>query len=81
MDAARIAYREHYAELIAAVVTSGIAAGQLPRQNARLTAAALVGGCGEALVGPLSPLSAGGPAAGEILEALGTFIVRAVGAR
>jgi hypothetical protein len=45
-----------------------------------LTAAALVGGCGEALVGPLSPLAAGGPEADEIVAALRTFIRRAVGA-
>jgi AcrR family transcriptional regulator len=81
VDAERIAYRERYAELIAAGLSAGIAAGELPPQNVKLTAAALVGGCGEALVGPLSPLAAGGPDAEEILDALRTFVARAVGTR
>ena len=55
--------------------------GELPVQNVELTAAALVGGCGEALVGPLSPVGRRrGPAAAEIVEALRTFVRRAVGA-
>jgi hypothetical protein len=45
-----------------------------------LTAAALVGGCGEALVGPLSPLASATPSREEILAALETFVRRAVGA-
>jgi AcrR family transcriptional regulator len=80
VDAERIAYRARYAELIAAGLAAGIAAGELPEQNVDLTAAALVGGCGEALVGPLSPLAAGGPDAETIVTALRTFVGRAVGA-
>jgi AcrR family transcriptional regulator len=80
VDAERIAYRARYAELIAAGLAAGIAAGELPEQNVDLTAAALVGGCGEALVGPLSPLAAGGPDSDEIVAALRTFVGRAVGA-
>ena len=81
VDAERIAYRARYAELIAAGLGAGIAAGELPEQNVDLTAAALVGGCGEALVGPLSPL-AGATALSpdEIVAALRTFVGRAVGA-
>jgi hypothetical protein len=59
---------------------AGISAGELPAQNVELTAAALVGGCGEALVGPLSPLAASTPSREEILAALETFVRRAVGA-
>jgi AcrR family transcriptional regulator len=80
VDAERIAYRARYAELIAAGLAAGIATGELPEQNVDLTAAALVGGCGEALVGPLSPLAAGGPDADEIVAALRTFVGRAIGA-
>ncbi|MGZ4166912.1 MAG: TetR/AcrR family transcriptional regulator [Solirubrobacteraceae bacterium] len=80
VDAERLAYRARYAELIAAGLAAGIEAGELPEQNVSLTAAALVGGCGEALVGPLSPLAASGPGAEEIVEALRTFVGRAVGA-
>jgi AcrR family transcriptional regulator len=81
VDAERIAYRERYAELIATGLAAGISEGQLPTQDVRLTAAALVGGCGEALVGPLSPPASGAPDAEEIVEALRAFVGRAVGAR
>jgi AcrR family transcriptional regulator len=80
VDAERIAYRARYAELIAAGLSAGIAAGELPAQNPDFTAAALVGGCGEALVGPLSPLAAGEPDVDEIVAALRRFVGRAVGA-
>jgi AcrR family transcriptional regulator len=82
VDAERIAYRARYAELIAAGLAAGIEAGELPAQDAGLTAAALVGGCGEALVGPLSPLAvaAAAPDAEAIVQSLRTFVGRAVGA-
>ena len=67
VDAERLAYRARYSELTAQALRAGIAAGELPEQNVELTAAALVGGCGEALVGPLSPLAASKPAREEIL--------------
>jgi AcrR family transcriptional regulator len=80
VDAERLAYRERYAQLVAEELRAGIAAHELPRQNAELTAAALVGGCGEALVGPLSPVAHRGPQADEVVDALRTFVRRAVGA-
>ena len=58
----------------------GIEAGELPAQNVSLTAAAIVGACGEALVGPLSPLGDGRPGADEVVSSLRTFVRRAVGA-
>ena len=79
VDAERLAYRARYSELNAEALRAGIAAGELPEQNVELTAAALVGGCGEALVGPLSPVAASKPAMEEILSALGTFVRRAAG--
>lgn len=81
VDAERIAYRERYAELIATGLAAGISAGDLPAQDVRLTAAALVGGCGEALVGPLSRPAAGAPDAEAIVNGLREFAGRAVGAR
>jgi AcrR family transcriptional regulator len=80
VDAERLAYRARYSELTAQALLAGIGAGELPAQNVELTAAALVGGCGEALVGPLSPLAVEKPNDEEILRALRTFVRRAVGA-
>jgi AcrR family transcriptional regulator len=80
VDAERLAYRERYRKLAAEVLRAAIAAGELPAQDAELTAAALVGGCGEALVGPLAPLAGSRPPSEDLLAALGTFVRRAVGA-
>jgi AcrR family transcriptional regulator len=65
VDAERLAYRRRYAAHLANVIQAGIDAGELPPQPAGLTAAALVGGVAEALVGPL-----GGPADLDDLRAL-----------
>ncbi|HEY2005696.1 MAG TPA: TetR/AcrR family transcriptional regulator [Solirubrobacteraceae bacterium] len=81
VDAERLAYRERYAALVDETLRAGIEAGELPEQNSKLVAAALVGGCGEALVGPLSPVSGGAPGAEAVTAALRTFIRRAIGAQ
>lgn len=50
----RLRYREAYAALFADVLAEGVAKGELPPQPEKLTAAALVGGLAEALLGPIS---------------------------
>jgi AcrR family transcriptional regulator len=81
VDAERLAYRARYSALTAEALRAGIEAGELPSQDVELTAAALVGGCGEALVGPLSPLAdARKPSDAAVVDALRTFVRRAVGA-
>jgi AcrR family transcriptional regulator len=75
VEAQRLQFRRAYAEVFAAAVRDGIAAGELPDQDAAFTATALVGAIGEALVGPLSPT--GAPADAEALVAnLITFSLR-----
>ncbi len=76
VDAERLEYRRRYAELIERELRAGIAAGEIPDQDVAFTAAALVGGCGEALVGPLSS-AVGGE---EVVGAIQVFARRAVGA-
>lgn len=80
VDAERLAYRGRYAALIAQQLRAAIAAGEIPDQNVELTAAALVGGCGEALVGPLSTLAGSMPPTGEVVASLRAFARRAIGA-
>jgi AcrR family transcriptional regulator len=80
VDAERLAYRARYAAVISEGLEAGIASGELPAQDVRLTAAALVGGCGEALAGPLSPVGSDDHQPEEIVDALRTFVRRAVGA-
>jgi AcrR family transcriptional regulator len=76
VDAERLDYRRRYAERIERELQAGIAAGEIPDQDVAFTAAALVGGCGEALVGPLSSMVGGE----EVVGAIETFVRRAIGA-
>jgi AcrR family transcriptional regulator len=80
VDAERLVYRARYRALAVQALEAGIAAGELPAQEVEFTAAALVGGCAEALVGPLSPLSAGPPDVEAVLAAQRAFVLRAIGA-
>jgi AcrR family transcriptional regulator len=79
VDAERLAYRARSTERIEAVLQRGIDAGEIPEQNVSLTAAAVVGACGEVLVGPLSPLGDARPGAEEVVTSLRAFVRRAVG--
>jgi AcrR family transcriptional regulator len=79
VDAERLAYRREYALRLVDALRDGIAGGEIPDQDIELTAAALVGGVGEALVGPLSPLATASPVSDELLESLRAFVRRAVG--
>lgn len=60
VDEVRLEYRRTYRDLLAGLLADAVAAGALPPQDPALTAAALVGAVGEALVGPVS--TAGGTA-------------------
>lgn len=80
VEAERLAYRARYAALVADGLKEAIAAGEVPAQDALLSAAALVGACGEALVGPLSPTHIPTSAPDDVLDALQAFVRRAVGA-
>lgn len=75
VDAQRLLFRLAFRDLIAGLIAEGVAAGRLPAQDPRLTAAALVGAVGEALVGPL----ADGSPAEELVPALSVFALRALG--
>ncbi|MFD9125459.1 TetR/AcrR family transcriptional regulator [Kitasatospora sp. NPDC059571] len=75
VDAERLVFRQAFRDLIAAQIADAIADGRLPEQPADLTAAALVGAIGEALVGPLA---AGRPSA-DVIPALTAFALRALG--
>ena len=76
VDAERLAYRERYAQVVARELQAAIEGGEIPPQEVAFTAAALVGGCGEALVGPLSSVDG----SDRVVAAIQTFVRRAVGA-
>ena len=76
LDAERLAYRERDASLVAAELRAAVDAGEIPAQDVAFTAAALVGGCGEALVGPLSSVDG----SDQVVASIQTFVRRAIGA-
>jgi AcrR family transcriptional regulator len=80
VDEERLVYRREYCRHMAALLRAGIAAGELPEQNAELSAAALVGAIAESLVGPLSPVAGDIAAAEDLIATLVRFCRRSVGA-
>ena len=80
VDAERLAYRRECCRHMAALLRAGIAGGELPEQNAELSAAAVVGAIAESLVGPLSPIARPTAADTDIVAALVRFCRRSVGA-
>jgi AcrR family transcriptional regulator len=80
VDAERLVYRRKYCRHMAGLLRQAIAAGEIPDQDAELTAAALVGACAESLVGPLSPVSGGSVSEDEIVATLVRLCRRAAGA-
>jgi AcrR family transcriptional regulator len=79
VDAERLIYRRNYREGMAALLRQGIAAGSIPKQDADLTAAAVVGVIAETLVGPLSPVSNDTHSEDDIVAAIVTLCRRVVG--
>jgi AcrR family transcriptional regulator len=58
IEVERLAFRRAYRDGVADLIAEGVRSGQLPEQEPQLSAAALVGGAAESLVGPLSPTAA-----------------------
>jgi AcrR family transcriptional regulator len=79
VDAERLAYRMRYTAYVGESLRRAIAEGEIPDLDIEFTAAAVVGGCGAALVGPLAP-SSRTPSRDALVESLRAFVRRAVGA-
>jgi AcrR family transcriptional regulator len=75
VEAARLANKRAYAEVFAALLADGAAAGELRPGDVRVAAAAIVGALPEALLGPLGDRG-GGEA---LVAALVTFTLNAAG--
>lgn len=79
VDAERLAYRHTYRDLFAEIVRAGVESGEFEPQDADLTAALLVGGIAESLIGPLSPFESHGEEAEAAIRRLVALGHRAVG--
>jgi len=80
VDAERLAFRRRYRDLLAGLLDEGVADGSIPAQDTLLSAAALVGAIGDALVGPIAPAGGAHPAADAVVAGLVVFCRRAAGA-
>lgn len=69
----RLVFRRAYRDVIARLITDGVRSGELPSQDAELTAAALVGAAAEVLIGPLTSGD------GNAIPHLRRFTYRALG--
>jgi AcrR family transcriptional regulator len=76
VEAERLVFRQVFQQAFARHVTEAVKAGVLPPQDAKITAAALVGAVAEVLVGPLSA----GVASADTVPNLVRFTLRALGA-
>ena len=76
VDELRLQFRLAFRDIAAGAIEAGVAAGEVPPQDATVVAAALVGAIGEALVGPLS-----GDPDPSTVPALVTFALRSIGVR
>jgi AcrR family transcriptional regulator len=75
IDELRLEFRRTFRDVITAAIERGVAAGELPPQNAAVVAAALVGALGEALIGPLAT----GAEDPDVIPTLINFTLRAIG--
>ncbi|MGH2841662.1 MAG: TetR/AcrR family transcriptional regulator, partial [Solirubrobacteraceae bacterium] len=80
VEAERLVFRRAYRDVFAAIVRDGVAAGELPRQDCDVSASALVGAIGEALVGPMSPTARATGLDSPLVDDLVAFCLRSVGA-
>ncbi|MFB6815947.1 TetR/AcrR family transcriptional regulator [Streptomyces sp. NPDC056347] len=82
VDQERLVYRRGYHALAGTIISAGVRTGELPPQDVELSAAAVIGAVGEALLGPLSPVAErDGPGARPVVESITALCLRAVGAR
>jgi AcrR family transcriptional regulator len=77
VEAERLVFRRAYRDLFSEVIAVGVESGELPLQDPELSAAALVGAIGEALVGPVSPTAAG-ERVESVVGSLTEFCIRSV---
>ncbi|MBF6145666.1 TetR/AcrR family transcriptional regulator [Nocardia nova] len=76
VDTERLRFRRAFAETFESAIADGVGTGQLPSQDPRTTATALVGAIGEVLVGPLAEQLQ----SESVVPELVAFALRALGA-
>jgi AcrR family transcriptional regulator len=70
LEAERLRFRSAYRDLFAATIADGVGRGELPAQDAGLSATALMGAILEVVFGPISPVGAAVESADQVIDAL-----------
>src|SRR5690606_38136843 len=78
VDAERIRCRKRFGDVFKAILKSGVAAGEFPKQNLDASAACIVCAFTEALVGPVGPSRKTLRDKDRLVNAICAFCVRAV---
>ncbi|KAG1533996.1 hypothetical protein G6F50_015684 [Rhizopus delemar] len=73
--------RSAFGDVFLRLVEEGVAAGELPVQDAHVAAACLVGAFTEAMVGPTAPSREAHRDEDALVDAICSFCLRAIGAR
>jgi AcrR family transcriptional regulator len=84
VDAQRLIYHRAFADVFEALIEDGIARGEFPPQNARTSAAGVMGALNQGLVGPLAPdmrPQKGDPDTRTLVDGIVAFCLQAVSAR
>lgn len=81
VDAARIVYRRAFADVFEQVIRDGIAAGEFPAQNEAASAACVIGGMNEALIGPLAPEAPDLSNTRALIDSITAYCLQAVSAK
>ncbi|MBC6448733.1 TetR/AcrR family transcriptional regulator [Actinokineospora xionganensis] len=75
VEAERLVFHQSFSDILASAIVAAIAAGEIPDQDAGITAAGIVGAISDVLVLPLSR----GDTGEKVLPALLAFVGRALG--
>ncbi|MEJ6548950.1 TetR/AcrR family transcriptional regulator [Corynebacterium sp. USCH3] len=79
VESERLTFRRRYHDLVVTVIRDGILAGEIPDQDAELSARSVIGANAEALMGRLSPESSVTDP-DYLIASVTTFCLRALGA-
>ena len=79
VEAERLNYRQAYAKILETLLEEGMASGEFVRQDAHISAAALVGLLGETMLGPL--LHSAPAARQSVADSIIALCLRAVGVK
>lgn len=78
VEAERLIFRRRYHALVVRIIEDGVHAGEIPDQDAPVTARAIIGATAEAFMGRLSP-DTPPPPADHLIDTVTTFCLRALG--